>query len=93
MLFCNKLKNLYIRVWLVMVVGKNVLTPRREKKAFLAIEYFNVRKFIFKIFLFVSVCAAIFNDNLKVNQTQQFMQVLIFRVMYAFNIAIVESAS
>lgn len=76
-----------------MVVGKNVLTPRREKKAFLAIEYFNVRKFIFKIFLFVSVCAAIFNDNLKVNQTQQFMQVLIFRVMYAFNIAIVESAS
>lgn len=76
-----------------MVVGKNVLTPRREKKAFLANEYFNVRKFIFKIFLFVSVCAAIFNDNLKVNQTQQFMQVLIFRVMYAFNIAIVESAS
>ena len=53
-----------------MVVGKKCFDPKERKKAFLAIEYFNVRKFIFKIFLFVSVCAAIFNDNLKVNQTQ-----------------------
>ena len=51
-----------------MVVGKKCFDPKERKKAFLAIEYFNVRKF--KIFLFVSVCAAIFNDNLKVNQTQ-----------------------